>query len=119
MGRLGLVFLWLLLPLGAQSQDLDPRTGLIRAPGWQLVTAHCGACHSYLLITAQRGDATFWLESIRWMQRTQNLWPIPAEQETAIVTYLATNYNETEWGRRPPLSPILMPPAQPEAGDIR
>jgi mono/diheme cytochrome c family protein len=102
-----------LLPLSSQSQELDARTGLVLAPGWQMVMAHCGACHSYQLITAQRGDAMFWQETIRWMQRTQNLWPIPDEQEATIVAYLATNYDETDWGRRPPLSAILMPPSPP------
>jgi hypothetical protein len=105
--------LLVLLPFSAQGQEVDERTGLILAPGWPLVMAHCGACHSYRLITAQRGDEAFWLETIRWMQRTQNLWAIPEDQESTIVTYLAANYNETDWGRRPPLSPILMPPGEP------
>jgi hypothetical protein len=90
--------------------ETDPATGLIIADDWELVRAHCGACHSYRLITAQRGDASFWRSAIRWMQRTQNLWALPEAQETAIVDYLARNYNETDWGRRPPLSPVLQPP---------
>ena len=111
MGGLRLSLLLILLPLCSVGQDLDQETGLLLAPGWELVMAHCGGCHSYRLITAQRGDAAFWLTTIRWMQGTQNLWPIPDNQETAIVAYLAENYYETDWGRRPPLSPILMPPA--------
>lgn len=91
----------------------DPDTGLRIAPGWELARAHCGACHSYRLITAQRGDRDFWLATIRWMQRTQNLWQLPPQQESAILDYLADAYAETEWGRRPALSPQLLPPASP------
>jgi hypothetical protein len=88
----------------------DPRTGLVMAPGWELVSAHCGACHSHRLVTAQRGDADFWRSVIRWMQKTQNLWEIPPAQEQVIIEYLASNYNESDWGRRPPLPASLMPP---------
>lgn len=91
------------------GEERDPATGLILAPGWELVAAHCGACHSHALVTAQRGDAEFWRSTIRWMQKTQNLWQIPEPQETTLIDYLATNYNETDWGRRPPLPHSLMP----------
>ena len=105
-------YLLALLLLGAMdtaAAETDPRTGLIIADGWELVNAHCGACHSHRLVITQRGDADFWRSLIRWMQRTQNLWQIPEEQETKLIGYLAANYNETDWGRRPPLSPGLMP----------
>jgi mono/diheme cytochrome c family protein len=93
----------------AEAADVDPTTGLLIAPGWELVNAHCGVCHSHRLVTAQRGDADFWLNTIRWMQRTQGLWDLPPEQEQIIVEYLSTNYSESEWGRRPPLAASLMP----------
>ena len=96
--------------LAAGETSTDPLSGLVIDDGWQLVRAHCGACHSWRLVTSQRGDATFWRDTIVWMQRTQNLWPIPAADEQAIVDYLARNYNETDWGRRPPLAASLMPP---------
>jgi hypothetical protein len=88
----------------------DPTTGLIVADGWQWVRAHCGGCHSYRLVTSQRGDATYWRNVIAWMQRTQNLWPIPAQQEPALIAYLARHYDEAEWGRRPGLAESLQPP---------
>jgi hypothetical protein len=91
------------------APDVDADTGLIRAPGWELVRAHCGGCHSYQLVTQQRGDETFWRDTIRWMQRTQNLWQIPADQEAVILGYLASQYDETDWGRRPPLPARLLP----------
>jgi cytochrome c5 len=93
----------------ASEDARDPTTGLIIAPGWELVSAHCGACHSHALVTAQRGDADFWRSTIRWMQKTQNLWQIPEPQEAKLIEYLATHYNETDWGRRPPLPRSLLP----------
>ena len=89
--------------------ETDPETGLIRAPGWEAVKAQCGVCHSHKLVTAQRGDAAFWTGLIRWMQATQNLWALPEPLEGEIVSYLATHYNETDWGRRPNLPPTLLP----------
>ena len=93
----------------AAEPELDDNTGLVRAPGWEMAAAHCGGCHSYALVTAQRGDADFWRSTIRWMQKTQNLWQIPEAQEQTLIAYLEANYNETDWGRRPPLSPSLLP----------
>ena len=84
-----------------------PFTELIDAH--EFVRGHCSACHSLSLVTSQRGDADFWLDRIRWMQEKQNLWPIPVDQETAIISYLSTNYAETAWGRRPNLPPQLRP----------
>jgi hypothetical protein len=82
---------------------------LIEGDGDDLVRGHCSGCHSLLLVTAQRGDRAYWLKTIRWMQRTQNLWTLPPAQETAILDYLAEHYAESEWGRRPNLSPLLRP----------
>ena len=97
----------------AADGETDPNTGLIIAEGWELAAAHCGGCHSHALVTARRGDADFWRSTIRWMQRTQNLWEIPSAQETALLAYLEANYNESDWGRRPPLSHSLMPEFAP------
>ena len=70
---------------------------------------HCSACHSLALVTAQRGDRQFWLDTIRWMQKKHNLWPLPEAQERAILDYLTRHYAETEWGRRPALARHLLP----------
>lgn len=112
MRGLAIIALCLTLPAAAEEAHTDPATGLIVAPGWEVARANCGACHSYRLVTAQRGDASFWEGVIRWMQKTQNLWAIPEAQENTLITYLAGNYNETDWGRRPPLSPALLPEAR-------
>lgn len=97
----------------AAVAETDSASGLIVDEGWQLARAHCGGCHSYRLVTSQRGDASYWQDTIDWMQRTQNLWPIEAQQRAALVDYLARNYNETSWGRRPALAPGLLPPSRP------
>lgn len=97
--------------------ETDRETGLRIAPGWEAVKAQCGVCHSHKLVTAQRGDAAFWSGLIRWMQATQNLWALPAPLEGEIVSYLATHYNETDWGRRPPLPPTLLPGSERTLGE--
>lgn len=88
---------------GALADDLPG------GEGKPLVIGHCSGCHSLSLVTSQRGDRVFWKKTIVWMQRTQNLWEIPAEQESMILDYLETHFSESEWGRRPNLSPSLRP----------
>lgn len=99
----------LLAATPAAAESIDPESGLKIAPHWEQVRAHCGACHSYQLVTTQRGDRAYWLKTIRWMQRTQNLWPLPPTVEEPLLDYLSEHYNETEWGRRPGLPPTLLP----------
>ena len=103
------------IPEPARDPEIDQATGLKKSANWELARAHCGVCHSHRLVTANRGNREYWLDMLRWMQRTQNLWPIPPQQEAQLLDYLADNYNETEWGRRPPLSPSLMPTARAPA----
>lgn len=102
--------LWALpVPLPAEPAELDKASGLVVAPGWQMVRAHCGACHSLKLVTTQRGDREHWLKLIRWMQETQELWDLPPAIEDQMLDYLATHYGEQDWGRRPPLPARLLP----------
>ncbi|MEM7764915.1 MAG: hypothetical protein AAF290_12690 [Pseudomonadota bacterium] len=91
------------------GSQVDEATGLIIDEHWELVMGMCGSCHSYKLVTSQRGDRKYWLKTIRWMQASQNLWPIPPAIESQILDYLAKNYSEAPSGRRPALSPELMP----------
>lgn len=90
--------------------EVDAETGLIKDDGWELVRVHCGACHSLQLVTAQRADRQSWLEIIRWMQATQNLWTFSADVEEEILGYLARNYPPQPERRRAPIPPELMPP---------
>lgn len=95
---------------GAAETGIDDATGLAIAPGWELVRAHCGGCHSHRLVTSQRADRQTWLDMIRWMQETQNLWQLEPATEESILDYLAASYPPEPDRRRAPLPPTLMPP---------
>lgn len=90
------------------SQEVDKLTGLIVAPGFESVRANCMACHSMKLVTQNRMTRDTWLETIRWMQETQGLWPLK-DQEKAILDYLGTHYAPVDSGRRKALPVHLMP----------
>ena len=91
------------------SAEEDIGTGLKIAPGWELVRTHCGACHSYKLVTAQRSDKNGWLNMISWMQETQNLWQFDIPTEQGILNYLASEYPPRVNRRRAPIPENLMP----------
>ena len=99
----------LLMPAVTVAVDTDEATGLIKNPGWEQVRAHCGGCHSHALVTSQRADRQTWLEIIRRMQETQNLWPLEPRTEAQILDYLAASYPPQRHGRRAPIPPSLMP----------
>lgn len=92
----------------ADQPKRDEATGLIIDMGFELVKANCTACHSAALVIQNRMSHDGWLESIRWMQRTQELWPLP--QEPIMLDYLTKHYGPTESGRRNNLADHLMPP---------
>ena len=89
--------------------DKDLNTGLLIAPGWELVRMHCGACHSYRLVTAQRADKEGWRSMIQWMQETQNLWEFDVVTEEGILNYLSNSYPPQVNRRRAPIAKNLMP----------
>lgn len=97
----------------AHAAEVDETTGLAIAPGWELVRIHCGGCHSHKLVTGQRADRQTWLDMIRWMQATQNLWQFDAATENGILDYLAANYPPAPNRRRAPIPPTLMPAKPP------
>jgi hypothetical protein len=105
-----LVGLCLLMPV-AFATEFDAASGLIKAPGWELVRANCGGCHSHALVIQQRADRQTWLDMIRWMQASQNLWQFPPDTEAQILNYLAANYPPQPNRRRAPIPPSLMPRA--------
>ena len=105
-----LVLLAALLPLCcAGATQLDPKTGLAVAPGFEVVRVQCTVCHSARLITQNRGDRDAWLAMIRWMQETQGLWSL-GEREALVLDYLSTHYGPRASGRRRPLPPDQLPP---------
>ena len=116
MRRIGYrLLLPILAALAAQSSAVSQEAlsagGLKDDDGWELVFAHCSACHSLKLVTANRGNRDTWLRLIRWMQDTQNLWEIEAASESRLLDYLARNYGPEEAVRRAQLPRELLPGA--------
>lgn len=95
--------------MAQETLELDPESGLVMAPGWEMVRAHCSGCHSTQLVTQQRGNKKQWRELIRWMQEEQNLWRIPDPSEETILDYLATYYATPKVRRRVGLAEELLP----------
>ena len=112
---ISLVFL-LSGPAALSETIIDAGSGLKIDSGWELVRANCGGCHSHKLVTSQRADRQTWLDIIRWMQATQNLWKFDVATESAILDYLARNYPPQASRRRAPVLPSLMPPTVDDAG---
>lgn len=81
------------------------RTGLKEGAGLSTVITHCTACHSAQLIIQNRMNKERWNATIRWMQETQNLWDLGANQDV-IVDYLVKNYPVYSKGRRENLKNI-------------
>ena len=102
-------FIWILLLSNFCYSEIDSATGLDIAPGWELIRMHCGACHSYKLVTSQKADRRGWYKMIKWMQETQNLWSFDEVTEKSILDYLSTSYSPSPWKRRAPLDKSLMP----------
>jgi hypothetical protein len=92
----------------AEPTAYDPITGFAIGENYQIVRAHCTACHSAKLVTQNRMTRENWLSTIVWMQKSQGLWPL-GEQESKILDYLETYYSPLVTSRRPPIPAHLMP----------
>lgn len=86
-------------------QEIHEPTGFIVDEGMQETITNCTSCHSAKLVTQNRMSKEGWINTIRWMQETQNLWNLGPNEEI-ITTYLAKHYAPTETGRRKTLSGI-------------
>ena len=75
------------------------QSGLIFAEGFEIVRGTCTPCHSAKLVTQNRATRDGWEQMIRWMEKTQGLWDLGAN-EPIILDYLAANYAPEEVGRR-------------------
>jgi hypothetical protein len=96
----------------AHAQQTRTNSGLIESGDWQLVYANCFACHSLALVTAQRGDTSYWRDIVREMQTNRNMWTLAPDMEEKIINYLAEHYPPASvFARRPPLPPELLPKA--------
>ncbi len=100
------------IPLEESIEDYDKvengihvATGFIDDEGVEATIQNCTSCHSAKLVTQNRMSREGWKATITWMQETQNLWDLGANEEL-ILTYLAKNYAPTEKGRRQNLEDI-------------
>lgn len=87
------------------ENGIHVRTGLKDAEGLMTVVNNCTNCHSAQLVIQNRMSEEMWIETIRWMQETQNLWDL-GKNEKIIVNYLVTNYPSTNTGRRENITDI-------------
>ncbi|MCL1138828.1 cytochrome C [Shewanella pneumatophori] len=103
----------------AKSYPVDPESGLIMAPGWEMVNYQCNACHTSLIIPQNKGNREVWRDTIQWMVDTQGLWDL-SDTWDPVLDYLSTYYNETgidmKIFRRKPLDSEQMPPMPGEEG---
>ena len=81
------------------ENGIHVRTGLVDGEGLMAVVNNCTNCHSAKLVTQNRMSAEQWAFTIDWMQETQNLWNLGANEEI-IINYLVTNYPVRKQGRR-------------------
>lgn len=97
----------------AEKYPIDAATGLIMAPGWEIVKAQCNACHTSLIIPQNPGNREVWRDTIQWMIDTQGLWDLNDTWEP-VLDYLSTYYDEKAIDmrtfRRKPLEEYQMPP---------
>jgi hypothetical protein len=104
-----IMFVFISLSIQAQEKSsYDPITGFVIAEHYEIVRAHCTACHSAKLVTQNRMTRENWLTTIRWMQKYQGLWPLGV-QESKILDYLESHYSPIASSRRPPIPTHLMP----------
>lgn len=87
------------------GDSIDQATGLIVDEALPLVVSNCTACHSAKLITQNRATREGWKSMIVWMQQTQNLWDLGANEDK-ILDYLARHYAPEQTGRRKNLENI-------------
>jgi hypothetical protein len=76
---------------GYEVGSIDEKSGLIVDRHWEVTRVSCTSCHSSSLIIQAGASREEWLNTIKWMQETQNLWDL-GENEEKILDYLEKNY---------------------------
>lgn len=109
MWRKFLLIACCVLPATVWAVEIDDKTGLAIAPGFEVVSTVCTVCHSAKIIIQNRASRDGWHSMILWMQEKQGLWPL-GEQESVILDYLSAQYGPISSARRRPLATHLMPP---------
>lgn len=74
-------------------------TGFIAEGDYGLVIQNCVACHSSKIVTQNKMNEKTWRKTIKWMQKTQNLWDLGINEDK-IVAYLGKYYAPKKEGRR-------------------
>ncbi len=81
------------------TEVVDPYTVLEADDALPIVVGNCTNCHSAKLIAQNRATREGWKDLIRWMQETQKLWDLGANEDI-ILDYLAEYYAPENIGRR-------------------
>ncbi len=87
------------------ENGIHVRTGLVDGEGLMVVVNNCTNCHSAKLVIQNRMNEERWAATIDWMQRTQNLGDLGANEEI-IIKYLVASYPPQKDGRRRNLTNI-------------
>ena len=87
------------------ENGIHVQTGLVDGEGLMVVVNNCTSCHSAMLVIQNRMNEERWAATIDWMQRTQNLGDLGANEEI-IINYLVANYPPQKEGRRRNLTNI-------------
>lgn len=87
------------------SDSIDQFSGLVVDEELPLVVANCTPCHSAKLIAQNQATREGWKHMVIWMQETQNLWDLGANEDK-ILDYLARHYAPEQTGRRKNLETI-------------
>ncbi|WP_298479979.1 monoheme cytochrome C [uncultured Maribacter sp.] len=97
------------IPLEANYDKIENgihvRTGLVEDVGLMETVNNCTNCHSSKLVIQNRMNKERWVATIRWMQKTQNLWDL-GKNEDVIIDYLVKNYPPEKKGRREVLTNV-------------
>lgn len=115
---LGLAFSSTMVSADAKKDyPVDKESGLIMAPGWEMVKQQCNACHSSKLVAQNSGNREVWRGTLQWMIDTQGLWDL-SETWEPVLKYLSTYYGGEEIDmatfRRLPLTRDQLPPSRAE-----
>jgi len=98
-----------------EDYPVDKNSGLIMAPGWEMVKQQCNACHSSKLVAQNSGNREVWRGTLQWMIDTQGLWDLSDTWEP-VLKYLSTYYGGDEIDmatfRRLPLTKDQLPPSR-------
>ncbi len=58
-----------------------------------LVIAFCSPCHSVKLVSQNRMTRNNWDKTLLWMEKKQNMHPLPSDIRKKILDYLETNFS--------------------------